>query len=96
MNAKQRAFLSKLASQIKPFMQIGKGGLGEKSISHIQKCMEVNELVKIKILDRDSTPPTELAEKICSQTGAELVRVIGGAIILYKAAEEPVIKLPKS
>ncbi len=94
LTPKQRAYLTSLAAKIKPFMQIGKKGLTEKSIEHIKDALSANELIKIKILDTDTFSREEIAKKIKENTNAEIVRIIGKNIILYRPKKEPEIKLP--
>ncbi len=93
LTSKQRAYLSSLANEIKPFMQVGKEGLQEEGLEHIQTALEANELLKVKVFADDSSELKEVAEKICDYTGAECVRIIGKTIIIYRPAEKPRIEL---
>ena len=95
MNTKQRAFLSSMATKLKPFTQIGKEGLKDTTFQHIDSALAANELVKVKILDKETFPVRETSAEIAEKTNSEVVRIIGGTIVLYRPAEEPVIELPK-
>ena len=75
----------------KPTLWIGKDGLTPQLSSEIEKQLNKNKMVKVKILK--SALQTETAKAIASsaaeQTGASLVEVRGHVFILYRRHPKP-------
>lgn len=70
----------------KPTIWIGKGGVSPEIVSEIDKQLNKNEMVKVKILKSVMTTSTarQVASKIADMTEASLVEVRGHTFILYK------------
>ena len=92
---KQRAFLSSLAAKETAILQIGKSDLTPEIVSACDEALAKRELIKLSVLKNCFTDPHDIAETIAERTHAQVVRVIGKKIILYRAAKKPVIELPK-
>ncbi len=95
MTNKQRAYLSSLASDMSPILQIGKASLTPEYTNAVDEALEARELIKINVLKNCFDDPRELANVLAERTRSEVVRVIGKKIILYRPAKKPVIKLPQ-
>lgn len=95
INNKQRAYLSSLAADMSPIMQIGKASLTPEYINSVDEALAARELIKINVLKNCMDDPKEIAQVMSERTHAEVVRVIGRKIVLYRAAKKPVIKLPQ-
>ncbi len=95
MTNKQRAYLSKLAVNEKPILELGKANLTPEFTAAVAEALAARELVKISILKNCVEDPNEVAAVIAERTHSEVVRVIGRKIIFYKAAKKPKIELPK-
>ena len=89
LKPKQRAFLRKMAHDLDPIFQIGKGGVGEAGSKSIADALEARELVKISVLENASEDVRDAANALAEATGAEVVAVIGRKIILYKQSSKP-------
>ncbi|SIS36760.1 ribosome assembly RNA-binding protein YhbY [Salimicrobium flavidum] len=95
LTSKQKKHLRKLSHDIQPIFQIGKGGVNSNMVVQIDEALEKRELIKVSILQNSMENPNEAAEEIAYDTGAEIVQVIGGTIILYRESEDnKEIKLP--
>jgi RNA-binding protein len=96
LTSNQRKHLESLANQLKPVIRVGKQGLGAKIVSSINEAFNTQELIKIKILDNAEVSADEVAETAVSECHAQLVRIIGRVLILYKPFSEkkPRIELP--
>ncbi|TVP85041.1 MAG: ribosome assembly RNA-binding protein YhbY [Alkalicoccus sp.] len=88
LSGKQKRFLRKQAHNIKPILQVGKGGVNANLIKQAEDALEARELIKISILQNNSDDKNATAEAIASGTGAEIVQIIGSTIILYKESKE--------
>ncbi len=95
MTNKQRAYLSSLASDMSPILQIGKASLTPEYTNAVDEALEARELIKINVLKNCFDDPKEIAQTLSERTRSEVVRVIGRKIILYRAAKKPSIKLPQ-
>lgn len=89
MTGKERAAKRAEAHNLKPIFQLGKGGVNDAFINQIDEALTARELFKIKVL-LESSPvkPKEAAKEISERTGAEVIGVIGGTIILYRYSPE--------
>ena len=70
----------------KPTIHVGKGGFTEQSAKEIDKQLDQNRMVKVKILKSALQTETAktIATKAAEQTGASLVEVRGHVFILYR------------
>jgi RNA-binding protein len=95
LSSKQRAFLKKEAHDLSPIVRIGKDGLTDNIAENLMNALNAKELVKVKVLqnlDADKTEVREFGEKLSTETGSELVAVIGRILVFYKENQEkPVV-----
>jgi len=95
MTSKQRAYLIGLAANLNPMFQIGKSSLTPEFTEAIAECFNNNELIKISVLKNCMDDPREIAGMIADRTHAEVIKVIGKKIVLYKPnKDKPKIELP--
>jgi RNA-binding protein len=88
LSGKQKGYLRSLAHHLSPIFQVGKGGVNEHLIRHIEEAIETRELIKVSILNNNMDDRNEIAEQLASGAQAEIVQVIGRTIILYKESKE--------
>lgn len=101
MTSKERAALRAQANTLEALFQAGKGGVNDALIAQTDDALRARELIKLKVLlETTPEPPKVIAQKLAEATGAEIVQVIGGSIVLYRYSlplHEPVKKeRPKS
>ena len=101
MTSKERAALRAQANSLEAVFQAGKGGVNDALIAQTDDALRARELIKLKVLlETTPEPPKAIAQKLAEATGADIVQVIGGSIVLYRyspALHEPVRKeKPKS
>ena len=89
MTGKERAAFRAQANSLEPLFQIGKGGISDAFIKQTDDALRARELIKVKVL-LESSPmtPREVADEIAKATGAEVIQVIGGVIVLYRESLE--------
>jgi RNA-binding protein len=70
----------------KPTLHVGKDGLTPHVASEVDKQLERNKMVKVRILKSALQQETAkaIAAKAAEQTGASLVEVRGHVFILYR------------
>lgn len=89
MTSKERAALRARANTLDAIFQIGKGGISENLIKQVDEALNVRELIKVRVL-LETAPgaPKDLAFQLGEATASEVVQVIGGIIVLYRALPE--------
>ncbi|MEE1352241.1 MAG: YhbY family RNA-binding protein [Acutalibacteraceae bacterium] len=89
MTSKERAEYRSKANTLTPSCQIGKNGLSEGLYKQVDQELTARELIKLKVL-LESCPvtPKEAARDIAEHTGADVISVVGGVIVLYRYSEE--------
>lgn len=96
MTSKQRAFLRGQANGLEPILHAGKGGISSTLIKQADDALTARELIKGRVLESAPETAREMAEKLSSETGSEVVSVIGRTFVLYRRNEkEPRIMLPR-
>lgn len=89
MTGKERAAFRAQANGLEPLFQVGKGGMSDALIKQTDDALRARELIKVKVL-LESSPitPRETADELAKATGAEVIQVIGGVIVLYRESPE--------
>ncbi len=89
MTGKERAAFRAKANHLEPLFQVGKGGMSDALIKQTDDALKARELIKVKVL-LESSPitPRETADELAKATGAEVIQVIGGVIVLYRESPE--------
>ena len=59
ITSKQRSFLKSMAHSIDPVVYIGKAGVTDNVIKEIDTCLEIRELVKVKLQEGCDLKPKE-------------------------------------
>ncbi|MBI5556170.1 MAG: ribosome assembly RNA-binding protein YhbY [Deltaproteobacteria bacterium] len=88
LSSKQISYLRGLGHHLAPVAMIGQNGLTTEVLDSIKAVLTAHELIKIKIQNTASIERHEAAESVAGQTGATLVQVIGGIVLLYKANKD--------
>jgi len=86
INAKTKRRVKKRLSAEKPTIWVGKTGVSQELLKEVDKQLDKNEMVKIKILKSalESSKTKEVAAQIAEQTQSSLVEVRGNTFMLYK------------
>ena len=94
LNSRQRAQLRGMANGIETIFQVGKTGVAEQIIKQVNDALEARELIKMRVLETCPVNSRTAADTIASETGADVVQVIGSRFVLFKRnPQEPVIDL---
>ena len=84
LTSKARAELRAEANELQAIFQIGKGGVEENLIKQVDDALEARELIKIKALETAPLSAKEAAAALVEATGADVVQVVGRAIVLWR------------
>lgn len=95
LTGKQKRYLRSLAHHLDPIFQVGKGGVNDHLIRHIEEALEARELIKVSVLNNSLEEAREVGPELAERSGSELVQVIGKTIVLYKESRNrKTIELP--
>jgi RNA-binding protein len=96
LTGKQRRHLRALAHDLKPIVQVGKGGIDEGLVAAVDQALADHELIKINLGEAAGLDRHEAADEIAEKTHAEVAQVLGYTLVLYRPdPEDPQITLPK-
>jgi RNA-binding protein len=96
LTGKQRRHLRALAHDMKPIVQVGKGGIDEGLLGALEQALADHELVKVKVGESAGLDRHEAAENLATATKSQVAQVLGNIVLLYRPdPEDPQIKLPK-
>ena len=83
MNSVNKKKLRAEAHTLKPVVIIGQSGLTAAVLAELEQTLNSHELIKVKIrAERDERKV--ISEKICTDTGAELIQTIGQIAVIYR------------
>jgi len=89
----QRQYLKSLAHSRQPVVMIGNNGLTSAVLKEIDHALNAHELIKIKAASDEPDTRRAWLEEIAAASGATPVQQIGKILIVYRPAENPVIKV---
>ena len=85
MTSKERAALRAQANGLDVLFQVGKGGMSDTLIAQTDDALRARELIKLRVLTETSPVSAyDAADALAEATGADVVQVIGGVIVLYR------------
>jgi RNA-binding protein len=86
LTAGKKRFVKRQLSDSRPTVWIGKGGASADVLKEIEKQLDKNKMVKVKLLATalGGEEAKQVASSIAAQTGSFLVEVRGHTFMLYK------------
>ena len=86
ISAKTKRHVKRRLGTEKPTVWVGKGGVSQELLREVDKQLDKNEMVKIKILKSalEKGKTKQIAFEIAEQTQSSLVEVRGNTFMLYK------------
>lgn len=82
MNKHAIKFLRGLSHDLRPVVMIADKGLTENVMMEIEVCLELHELIKIKIrMDKETR--TQFIDEILEKTGAQKIQSIGQTLTIF-------------
>lgn len=84
LSSNDKKALKSIANTLENKYQLGKNGITDTSVDMFDKALTANELIKIDVMKSVTTEIMELALDLSSKLNAEVVNVIGRAILLYR------------
>ncbi|HSD88703.1 MAG TPA: ribosome assembly RNA-binding protein YhbY [Kofleriaceae bacterium] len=97
LTGKQRRHLRALAHDLKPIVQVGKGGIDEGLVKAVDQALADHELIKLKVGEAAGLDRHQAADEIAAQTHSDVAQVLGNTVVLYRPnPDDPQIKLPRA
>lgn len=96
LTGKQKRHLRALGHKLKPLIQIGKKEVEEALIAEVNVSLDHHELIKVKLLESCMLDKHEASELLSEACQADVAQILGKTFLLYRAANPPVIVLPKA
>jgi RNA-binding protein len=87
LTGKERSFLRALGNELGPILIVGKGGVTPHVVGQLNETLTTRELIKARVLPHTEHEVEPIAAALASQTGAEIVQIIGRNILFYRAPE---------
>jgi len=94
LTGKQARFLRGLGHKLQPVVMIGKQEVSDEVVTAVDEALTIHELIKVKLQEGCLTDRREVAEQLAQASGAAVAQVLGKTILLYRASDEKLIKLP--
>lgn len=89
LKATSRRALRARAHRLKPVVLIGQHGVSDAVTAEVERALTDHELIKIRFRGVPRDARGSEVERICASLSAELVQLIGGTAVLYRARPEP-------
>jgi RNA-binding protein len=83
VNSADKKKLRAESHTLKPVVMIGHSGLTAAVLTEIELALDSHELIKVKIR-AERAERKLISEKICIDTGAELIQTIGQIAVIYR------------
>ena len=95
LTGKQRRHLRALGHELRPIVQVGKGGIDDGLVAAVERALVDHELVKLKLGEAAGLDRHDAAEALARRTHSEVAQVLGNTVLLYRAhPDDPEIVLP--
>lgn len=85
----QKTYLRGLGQRLDPALKLGKSGLGEQFFKELQRCLNTDELVKIRFLGAERDERAELCERIADEGRCVCVGAVGHTALFYRQQPNP-------
>ena len=97
LNGKQCRYLRGLGHELKPVVQVGKGGVDDGLVAAVEQALADHELIKLRIGENAKVDRHEAADAIAARTNSAVAQVLGNTVLLFRAdPDDPKITLPKA
>jgi RNA-binding protein len=84
LTGKQKRVLKGRGQTMKDDAQLGKAGLTDEFVAHLNALLQRKELIKLRFTDLEGDDRSSLADDVAKTLKAELVSVLGRTMLLYK------------
>lgn len=86
LTSSQKRQLKAEAQKLEPVIKVGKNGLSPAFYQALEQELDAHKLVKLKFVDFKEQKK-ELAPQIATQSGSELVMLVGNVAVFFRAKQ---------
>lgn len=80
----QKTFLRGLGQRLDPSLKVGKSGLTPEFFRELQRCLNQDELVKIRFLGADRDERATLCDQLADEGRCVCVGAVGHTALFYR------------
>jgi RNA-binding protein len=84
---KQKRYLRSLAVNIRPIVQVGKGGLTDEIKDSVRAALDARELIKVTLLQNASVEIFDVADSL-EEMGFDVIQQIGRVLVVFKVSDK--------
>ena len=88
LSSKERAELRAEAHHLSPGVHVGHQGITPTVVQSLDDALRTRELVKVQLSKNAEDRPKEVAGRLATELGADVVQVIGRTATLYRENPE--------
>ena len=88
LTGRQRRVLRALGRRMSAGGHVGKAGLTDGAVKAIARLFEKDELVKVRLAERESDKRKEMSGQLARALGAVSVAAVGRTVLLYKRNDD--------
>lgn len=88
ITSKQRAYLRSMANTLETILYVGKDGVTDGTVKEAYDALEAREIIKCAVQQGCEMTAREACDKLCEQTGATPVQVIGRRFVIYRESRD--------
>lgn len=95
LSESQCKHLRGLGHHLKPLVLVGSAGLSDGVLAEVNSSLDHHELIKVRVRSGGREERDKMIAELASRSSAQLIQRIGNVALIYRAAGEPKIALPK-
>lgn len=84
LTSKEKRRLRQVAHHLQPIVTIAERGVTDGLLEETRRALSDHEIIKAKVNVADRDTRRELGEALSTQSGSEIVQVIGKVWVLYR------------
>jgi RNA-binding protein len=85
----QKTFLRGLGQTLEPALKVGKAGLTPEFFKELQRCLNTDELVKLRFLGADRNERADLIGRIADEGRCVCAGAVGATALFYRQQADP-------
>jgi RNA-binding protein len=89
LTGSQKTKLRGIGQTLEPALKLGKAGLTREFFLELQRALNEDELVKIRLLEKDRDARAGLCERIADEGRCVCVGAVGGTALFFRRQENP-------
>jgi RNA-binding protein len=89
LSGSQKTYLRGLGQRLDPTLKVGKSGLGPEFYKELQRCLNAEELIKIRFLGAERDERASLCNTIADEGRCICVGAVGHTALFFRQNPNP-------